>query len=170
MRYILLCLLLIPTLTFCQKIGAKFDNIDSVFKIGTKAEKLAGNILGPNYFSFYVQRLIFKAKEFESIDHDNVSVYFQFKATRVISLDEDSKIKIQFSDNLVKEYPYFGNYKIYSTGDVATFYFEIADDDYLLTHPVSIIRIPGASKDYEISEKNADFIKKTLSLVADYKE
>jgi hypothetical protein len=55
-------------------------------------------------------------------------------------------------------------YRIYSSGNFAGITINVNKDDYLLSHDIKLIRIPGQD-DYIILEKKKSIIKDCLSLV-----
>jgi hypothetical protein len=159
----------ISVFSFSQKIElAKYDPIDSVFSVKTKEFNIGSSKLGANYFAIVCSKSHFYANEFKDVPQNTIIVRFLFKPSQTISYDEDSKMKIQYEDNQVKEYPYFGKYHIYSDDDYAYFSIEIPADDYIFSHNAKIIRIPGRYKDIELSSKDAELLKNSAALIRDY--
>jgi hypothetical protein len=95
-----------PLFSNSQKIQKNaFDPIDSIYTISTKEEVLSGKLMRKDYLAFECNYADFRAGKYKSLENTKyLSVQFSFRIISVTSFDQKSIVKIQFDDNVVKEY------------------------------------------------------------------
>jgi hypothetical protein len=94
---------------------------------------------------------------------------FIFKPYVVTSLTDESYAKIQFIDGTVKQYNYFGSYKLLSGSEDEFVEVKVPDggSDDLYIKPIKHIRISTTNLpyDYDIDIKNSEILKNCLVLL-----
>jgi len=158
-----------PLVIFAQKIKEKkYDRFDSAQQISTATEAMAGKMMTPHYLVSYCSWIKVMTAA-SSKDDPRFFVTFMFKTTSVTSLDDKCEMKIEFIDNTISTYKYFGEYKILTSNDYASFSAEALDNSPLFSKDIKTVRIRTSDQiyEYEIKEKVAGKVKGSLSLISD---
>jgi len=161
---IIFSFLILPSVLKAQKIRLnKFDSIDSVQQIETKEEKIAGGL------HFYAAFNDHQKAEYSGMNTGFTYIVFIFKPYVVTSLTDESYAKIQFIDGTVKQYNYFGSYKLLSGSEDEFVEVKVPDggSDDLYIKPIKHIRISTTNLpyDYDIDIKNSEILKNCLVLL-----
>lgn len=178
MQKIILLLLLIPAGLAAQKIGPRtFDKYDSVYKVASLPDFLAGKELmkytllntdgSPKYGS--LQLTITKADIMKATltGSDNAHFYnviLTFLSNTTFSTDKTTEIKIQYTDGEVLTYKNDGAYSIVLQNDPAVIGFTPKNGDKIFNTPIKSIRIAtsNSTRDFQVEDKKKSLVQETL--------
>ncbi len=166
-KFLIIVFIILSANAFSQKIEMNlFDKYDSVQKIETAIEKLAGR---PNKLEVTVTcNKLLSSKYLKGGNELKFVVYLWFSPDDFISIQKnESSVKVEFEDGKIVEYLYTGSSKVYEANGFGGIYFSVYEDDKLTADNVKSIRINFSSghKDFPVDEKKKALFKNMLSLV-----
>ncbi len=165
MKKIALLALILPVITFAQKIDhIKIDKVDSVHTLTKSKEKLTSDL------SFSVLQVRFLKASYSG--DKTLSLFFYAPAKMLTSRNSESYVGVEFTDGTVKKYMNTAPSKVFATGDDINLYFSLPDRDDLISKPIKSIRLSteNESDAFEIKDKDTDMVKNAINLLQDYKE